>query len=172
MHEKFSLWIVPPPNFAKPLEEIIFRLSKEHNSSSFSAHMTLIGDISGDEKTIFERTKELASSTDQFPLILGEISFSTTFFQSVFVRVESSGALMDLNLKAKEIFGVDNNVFMPHISLLYGDHPMSTREQIASELELPSDLSFNAEKLTIIPTPTMIPKDWKSIAEIPLRRIK
>ncbi|EKD91448.1 MAG: hypothetical protein ACD_30C00005G0016 [uncultured bacterium] len=163
----FSIWIVPSGDVKKKLEGVILDLSQKYNSPVFEPHMTLLGDISVDEKSVLEKAKILTSKIKPFTVELGEISFSTTYFQSVFVRIKSNAELMNANLAAKEIFGVDNNVFMPHISLLYGDYDMELREKVAKEIKLPSNLSFNVDKLVIIPS-FPEPKDWKHLAKLPL----
>ena len=162
----FSIWIVPSPIIKKQLEEIILDLSQKYDAPNFEQHMTLLGDISGDEKSIVEKAKKLALEIKPFDVELGEISFSTTYFQSVFVRIKSNAKLMDANLKAKEIFGINNNVFMPHMSLLYGEHSMEQREKISNELNLPINLSFFVDKIVIIPA-TKNPNDWKPLTELP-----
>jgi 2'-5' RNA ligase len=127
--------------------------------------MTLIGNVVGDEKIIIEKAKVLASKLKPFPLILSEISFSTTYFQSVFVRIQSTAELMEANLKAKEIYQVDNDVFMPHISLIYGNHSMEKRENIASKILIPKNTFFNAERIVVVPS-TQNPDEWKYLSEL------
>ena len=167
MKKRYSLWIIPSSSLKKSLDEIILKLAKKYKSPKFEAHMTLLGDINSDEKTIIQKTKKLVSKTKTFPLQLGEISFSTTYFQSVFVRVKSTAKLMETNLKAKRIFQMDNNVFMPHISLLYGNHKMILREKIAKEIKLPKNKSFKAKNIIVVPS-TQTPAEWEHLAEIPL----
>lgn len=167
MGKLYSLWITPTSDLKKSLDELILKLSKKYKSPKFKAHMTLLGDINSDEKTIIEGTKKLASKLETFDLQLGELSFSTTYFQSVLVRVRSTDELMEANLKAKKVFQMDNNVFMPHISLLYGNHQMKLRGKIASEIELPKYKYFKAEKIIVIPS-TQNPAEWTHLAEISL----
>lgn len=168
MKNLYSLWIVPPSSLKKSLDEIILKLAKKYKSPKFEAHMTLLGDINSDEKQIIQQTKIFASKIETFPLKLGEISFSTTYFQSVFVRVISTAKLMEANLEAKRIFQMDNTVFMPHISLFYDKHEMKFREKIVSEIELPKTKYFKAESIIIVPS-TKNPNEWKHLAKIPFQ---
>jgi len=168
MKKRYSLWITPPSSLKESLDEIILKLAKKHESPRFEAHMTLLGNIDSDEETVIQKTKELASKIKTFPLHLGEISFSTTYSQSVFVRVKATAELMDANLKAKEIFKVDSDVFMPHISLLYGNHKMKVRETVASGIKLPDKLSFEAKQIIVGPS-TQNPNEWEHLAKIPFQ---
>lgn len=164
---RYTLWVVPAEPVKSILQKIILDLSKKYKTPNFEPHMTLLGDIEVSEEEILAGTKKLASMLKPFNLALGEVSFSTTYFQSVFVRVKSNAKLMQANLLAKQIFNLPNNLFMPHVSLMYGVDDMETREKIAAEIKLPADLSFQADKIIIIPT-TKDPKDWHHLAEIPL----
>lgn len=167
MKKLYTIWILPPPSLKKDLQEIIVKLAKKFKSPIFEPHMTLLGDIEIDEESMIEKAKTLASKTQPFSLELGEISFSTTYFQSVFVRVKSTAKLMEANLIAKGIFGKENNVFMPHMSLLYGDQEMELREIISQEIKLPINIKFKVEKIVVVPS-TKNPKDWKHLAEVSL----
>lgn len=165
----FSIWIVPSSDIKKQLSEIVGDLSVKYQAPNFEPHMTLLGDVSLDKETMLQKSHLLVSQLKPFSASLGEISFSTTYFQSVFVHIKSNAALMNANLKAKEVFQVPNTIFMPHMSLLYGDHPMEEREKIASQITILGNLSFNVEKIIVVPS-TKDPSEWKYLAEIPLNK--
>lgn len=167
MTKLYTLWVVPPPEIKKILEDVIRELSDKYKGPYFEPHMTLLGNIPCSMEDAVEKTKILCKDIKPFEITLGEISFSTTYFQSVFVRVKSSASLMVSNLKAKGVFKSENGLFMPHMSLIYGDHQMNLREKIASEIKLPDNLTFKVEKLVVTPS-TNDPKDWIHLAEINL----
>lgn len=161
----YSLWIIPSPDTKKRLKKIIINLSKKYDGPVFEPHMTLLGNINSEESECVKNTKVLASQIKPFTVSFGDISFSTTYFQSVFLRIKSSAELMEVNLRAKKLFNLNNNVFMPHISLLYGDHNMSIRENISSRIHLPSNLSFKVNQIVVVLS-TQNPSEWKHLAEI------
>jgi 2'-5' RNA ligase len=170
MKNLYCLWIVPPTGEKELLQKVIINLSKKYHSSSFEPHVTLLSDISCYKEVMIQKANILASKLHIFPLCLNEISFSTTYFQSAFIRVKATAALMNANLIAKEIYQVDNNVFMPHLSLIYGNHTMDKREKIVSEVILPKNIKFNVEKIIVTPC-TNNPNDWIHLAELPLKTI-
>jgi len=118
------------------------------------------------EEEILAQTKQLAKIISPFTASVTEISFSTTYYQAVFARIKSSAPLMEASQNSTKRFGLATTVFMPHISLLYGDMDMQTREKIVSEVFLPR-LSFEVNTL-IITESTPDPKDWKHVLDIPL----
>ena len=164
----YSIWVIPPEPIFSQLARIIYGLSQKYISPIFEPHMTLLGNINNELPEIERKVKELATHVDKLELSFGSISFSTTYFQSVFVRVNSTAKLMQLNLDAKEIFSMENDVFMPHISLLYGNHEMTIREKATSSLQLPAS-SFVIREFVITPAVTN-PNQWKHLTTIPFRQ--
>ncbi|OGZ35116.1 MAG: hypothetical protein A3A94_00525 [Candidatus Portnoybacteria bacterium RIFCSPLOWO2_01_FULL_43_11] len=156
---QYSIWIIPPEPIFSQLKNVIKKLSVKYDSPIFEPHMTLLGNINQSLPGIEQKITELASYVNRLELSLGPISFSTTYFQSVFVRVNSTARLTQLNLDVKKLFNMENNVFMPHISLLYGNHDMTIREKAASEVQLPLS-SFVANEFIVAPS-TSDPNQWK-----------
>lgn len=162
----YSIFILPPHQVKKILDQIIINLCSLYDGPLFESHITLLPDISVNEKEMITKSKILASRITPFTVTLGEITFNTTFFQAVLVLVKPTAKLLEANLQAKEIFGIKNTLYMPHISLLYGNHSMPLREKISKEVTIPDALTFEVNKLALIPV-TGEPNDWKKLEEIP-----
>ncbi len=161
----YSIWVIPSESVNITLQKIIDQLSKEFGGPLFEPHMTIIGGINQGLSEIEEKTYKIAQTLNTLELTLGPVSFSTTYFQNVLVRVNSTALLMQLNLDFKKVFGEENSVFMPHISLLYGNQNMETRERATSAFRL-SPLTFTSSEFIITPS-TPNPSDWKHAAAIP-----
>ena len=165
----FSLWITPTPQLKFILNKIILDLAKNYGGPIFEPHLTLLGNVEMEKKEFVKRANKLALRLEPFALELGEMSFSTTYFQSVFLRIRSSAKLMEANLLAKKIYQKENKAFMPHISLLYGRQPMKVREKITSSVKLPTNLAFTAKAISLVSS-LPNPKDWKHISDIPFAK--
>lgn len=164
--QQYAIWIIPQEPVYSTLKQAIDQLAKEFSSPTFEPHMTLLVSTRKELSEIEQLVRELANQTEHFEVSLGSVSFSTTYFQSVFVRVNSTAKLMQLNLDAKNLLQEENNVFMPHISLLYGEHDMATREKAADKIVLPHS-KFMVASFVITPA-TLNPKDWQHLVTIPL----
>lgn len=165
---KYCVWIIPPQPVFDELNTIISDLSAEYKSPVFKSHMTLLGSTERELDDIRKAVEAVAKNTKKLNLSLGPISFSTTYYQSVLVRVGSTAELMQLNLDLKKALGIENSVFMPHISLMYGDHDMKTREEIAAKIKLQST-SFIVDSIVIVPiAENSKPEDWEPVVTIPL----
>ncbi|MFZ2026522.1 MAG: 2'-5' RNA ligase family protein [Microgenomates group bacterium] len=165
---KYCAWIIPPQPAFDELNKIISNLSAEYKGPVFKPHMTLLGSTECELDDIRKAVEAVAKNTKKLSLSLGPVSFSTTYYQSVLVRVNSTAQLMQFNLNLKKALGIENNVFMPHISLMYGDHDMKMREEIAAKIKL-QNTSFVADSIVIVPVAEKSePKDWEPVATIPL----
>lgn len=163
----YSIVIIPHEPIFNQLKKIIDKLALEFNGPLFEPHMTLIGNIDMDLPQVEQKVKILASQIDKLDLSLGEISFSTTYFQNVFIRVNSTHQLLEININAKKLFGIKNNVFMPHISLLYGNQDMKKREEAASKVKI-TPVSFVVNKFIVLPL-NPDPKKWIHVLETPFK---
>ncbi|OGC47694.1 hypothetical protein A2886_02875 [candidate division WWE3 bacterium RIFCSPHIGHO2_01_FULL_42_13] len=164
----YFLFLVPPARVGEILQKVITNLSEKHNSPNFEPHITLLNNVFSDLETVKQKAKLLASKLKPILISLGEVSFGANYFQSVFIRVKATAELMDLYTLAKEIYLADDNVFMPHMSLIYGNQTMEERKRITSAIELPKDISFEASKLVIVPG-TENPDDWIHIEEFDIK---
>lgn len=93
---KYSLWLLPSEPVFSKLQEEINHLASQFNTPKFIPHLTLLADIEGDLGNITEKISELTKGFSVLHLSLGSVSFSTTYFQSVLVRVNSTSTLMEL----------------------------------------------------------------------------
>ena|SRR3989344_948024 len=165
----YSIWIIPTEPVFSKLQQTVNELAVKYHSPTFTPHLTLIsGGIDQELPEIQKIIQGAVMQVKQLTLSLDSVSFSTTYYQSVFVRVTSTAQLMQLNLDLKKLLNLPNDVFMPHISLIYGDYDMATREKVASGVKL-RNLSFIANEVTIIPVKPK-PKQWKPVATIPFGR--
>ncbi len=126
------------------LKEVIHNLSKEYGTVNFEPHVTIIGRLTGDETVLIEKTKELAESMGQFKISLEKLQQSDEYFKCIFLECERSRELIDLNQKARELFGrLEDEEFQPHLSLLYDKLGPKTREQALESLKLRFEPNMN-----------------------------
>lgn len=165
---KYSFWIIPDNDFYAELEEIIAKYSAEYKAPVFTPHITIHNPVVSDDKAVVRKVQEAAQKLSPFEIQVGPVEFSTTYFQSVFVRMKTSAELLTAHMTLKESLGVTNDfVFMPHMSLVYGNFSMQVRAQIAREIKILIK-SFQAKKITIARADSSDPKDWGIVAEVKL----
>ena len=163
--EGFSLWVTAQGNTQKRLEAVVKDLSKKFKGPNFEPHMTLLGPIPEGKEEVIRKAQIFARKIAPFKLTLGNVDYSSTYFQCVFIRVKTSIPLLEARMAAQKAFNI-GSLFMPHISLYYGDVSPKVREKIAKSIKLPN-LSFIVDRIIVTPA-TLDPSKWKHLAEIPL----
>lgn len=166
--KKFSFWIILENNLYQEIEEVVAKYSKEYNSPVFVPHMTLHNPVVSTDEEVVRKVKQVVRKIKPFEIEVGDVEFSTTYFQCVFVRMKTSADLLNAHLSLKDALGVkEEHVFMPHGSLVYGNFDMETREKIANEIKL-KGIKFMANKITIVRADSSDPKDWDVVEQVPL----
>lgn len=163
---KFSLIIIPEEDSYQEFEKIIQKYSKEYKTPLFVPHLTMISHAYFPGDTVVETVRKIVKQFKPFELQVGNVEISTTYHQCVFARTNTTAGLMNLHLSLKESLNIqEKHVFMPHLSLVYGDLDMTTREKISQEIKLKST-GFTAKKITIIIAGSTDPKDLSVVEEI------
>ncbi len=164
----FSFWIIPENDFYQELESVIAKYSKEYGYPIFPPHLSLHPALTADEVTLVGQVKEAARKILPFEMQVGPVECSTTYHQSVFVRLRTSAELLTAHMTLKQALGVTEKfVFMPHISLVYGDFDMHLRDSIAQKITL-TGTSFQATAITLVREDSPEPNDWNIVERISL----
>ena len=167
--ERHSLWLMSESEVYNKLGHLISTLSDRYGTPDFLPHVTLIGQAVGPEDEILSKTSDLASSINPYEISLNKVDCLNEFFRSLFVRAEETKEVIAANERAREIFGRrDDASYMPHLSLLYGDFPAETKEEIISDIGNCFDISFEVKSIHLFSTAGE-PKDWHRVGEFPLR---
>jgi len=165
----YSLWFIPDNEIYDMLSDLISKLSSRLHTPVFEPHLTLIGEVEGEEKGIIQKTEELASAIRPFEITLTRIGYLDHFFRCLFIRAEESGNLLKANEKAKEIFGrMDDPKYMPHLSLVYGNLTEEKKKDVIAETGENFGISFVAGSIHLVKT-TGETTDWKKIKEFPFK---
>lgn len=123
-----SLWLVPPPTVAEKLAGVITELATTEPSlatagcPTFGPHMTLLSGLRGlADEFVVGRTAELAADLRPIKVDLVDIVQGPKFFQCVFAVAQKTPVLMAANAAGQSAFELSYD-FVPHVSLVYGDH--------------------------------------------------
>lgn len=133
MAKSYALWLVPSGEVYDNLKGLIPDLSRRNGTVDFEPHITLIGGLEGEEKTLISKAHLLGATP--FNVRLSNLEHSGEYFKCVFLNCEMSGELEALSNRARTAFGVSGeSEFSPHLSLLYGNLRPDLRETIVREL--------------------------------------
>lgn len=119
---------------------------------------------------VIERSRELASALNPISVELGSVGYLDEYYKCLFIRLKETEDLMKAHERAKEIFDRrEDPLFMPHVSLMYGNLKASRKRKIISSIgkDLQS-VSFEVGSLLIYSTEGE-PSDWYRVKEFSLR---
>ena len=168
IHSKeYSLWMVPPERIFEQLTVIISRLSKQHSTPYFEPHTTLLGDITLPEEEIVLKTAELAGLISPFTLHLTTVSYRSDYFRSLFIKAEVTEEIVEANQKARMLFNrEDDPVFFPHVSLMYGNVPSETKEDILSEIGNDFHMTWEVHSIhLVLCSSNIVPEKWRRLQQ-------
>jgi 2'-5' RNA ligase len=164
----YALWLLPEPEKETSLSQLIDRLSEEYGGPRFDPHLTLLGNLEGDEKTLIARTSQLAARLKQFTLRTKSIEYREDFYKSLFITIEASSALESARHSAENLFNhMTETVYMPHLSLIYGKQSEQKKENLSKALMEEILFEFVVDRIRLVAAFGPVDK-WKSVTELEL----
>lgn len=166
MIKKYSIWLISTEKTRQYLKTKEDYLRKIYSGDEFIPHVTILGEICGEEVELIDSLLRVLDKTKLSNLVMQDVSFSTTFFQSIFIRIKPTAELLELNMHLKTMFHSENDFFVPHISLLYGIEEMKIREQAAAQIKL-EIFDYEIESIGLVEVGGNI-KDFKIVCTFPI----
>jgi len=158
----YALWIEPPAFLAVRLNALIEALSAQYGGPGFSAHVTLLSGLSGDEEDLLRAAGALASALSPFEMRLSGVGREDSFFRCLYLLAEPTGPLAQARLRAEEAFGGQFRAsgsslegperpekYIPHLSLLYGDIDNSSKDAVIQSIGSAVAANFTVDGLSL-----------------------
>jgi putative hydrolase of the HAD superfamily len=164
-----ALWLVP----GEPaVQAIIAALAVAHGAPRFSAHLTLLGELTlRSAPAACRALADLAESSASIALPVTGMGESDAYFATAFVRFAQTPELTALRAHAQRAIGAGRAPAIgPHVSLIYAHLPRAARRAIASAHAIAGSLRFSTVAL-VQPGPHGWEQveDWREICRHPLR---
>ena len=120
-HSNYTLWLRPQQSEVDNLTRLISKLSNQHQTRPFPPHITLLSSCSSDLDSMKQVCKSVSETQSSFTVNLQGIEYTENYFRNLFILAENNAHLMKIHNRLKEKLKTnDNEVYMLHISLLYG----------------------------------------------------
>ena len=165
----YHLFFLPSGELFDSLQDIINTLAEKYGGVKFEPHLTLLARIpKTDEAELVAKTQQLAATMQPFEVEPKEVLAEDAYFRALYCKAEPNATMEKYHQKALEAFGVqDVNVYMPHLSLYYGNVPQSTKDEMMASLSLPTSMKFLVDKVYLYRTEGEA-KDWVRVEVYPL----
>jgi 2'-5' RNA ligase len=148
------------------LQHMINELAESFGGPIFPAHVTLLsGIIAAEPEALLQRAEQLAHGSAPFELALGETAMEDTYFRALYLRVQPSETLVALHVRAKELFPAQSSLYMPHLSLLYGNYPEERKRAALATLLVPEGVKILVDRFSLYHTEGTV-AEWQKMAEV------
>lgn len=132
----YYLWLIPHPNKYKELAQLIIQLGQKYDGPPFSPHITLLADIEDEQNLVMAKCAELATKINAFTVNVDSIEFQDAYYRSLYLQLVKPKPLLKARRLAEELFSqAPTDAYMPHISLMYGNQSISTKQHIIATLK-------------------------------------
>lgn len=165
-----SLWLMPQGVAGSRLARVIKKLSQAYGTPVFPPHVTLLTGIARPARELLMETRALASAGYLKELQLGLDGLATTdaYFRSLFVLVEPNEELLAAEECTRKCFGAEQTeIFMPHLSLLYGALAETEKSAVIARLNQRYPTCIIAHEIAVYETGGA-PEAWQRIGSVTL----
>lgn len=133
-----SLWWLPPPRLARRLQGLIDALSSRLGTPSFPPHVTVEGGLAESPEDLVARLSDAAPRLRAPRLQLHRLTTEPAWNRTLVLEVVPTDEVLDARLETCLALGrtVQRSAWRPHLSLVYGPLPDSTRARLAESLSL------------------------------------
>jgi len=161
-----TLWAIPKKKDVPLILDAKQTIDKKLKGPSFPIHMTLAGqfDLNLSKAKILE--EEMANAIDPIEISYKGYGMKDYFFQAFYVKVNLNRDLQTTRSKICDMLKIENEEFMPHLSLYYGKQALEKKQTLLTELP-DIEGSFMAETFYLVSfDPENI--EWKILNSINL----
>ena len=162
----FHLWLKPAGNLYDRLAEVMKDLRHRYQGPAFDPHVTLLGELEGEEDELCEKVTALARSLPELDIRLNAPAYQDDYFHCLYFTVEATPEMMAAHQQAQRtVARLPRSPFHPHVSLLYGVFPPEVKKCIIESLPRDLPLLGVVGELVLVRAKSADPQDWHPVLE-------
>ncbi|WP_298849168.1 2'-5' RNA ligase family protein [uncultured Ruegeria sp.] len=118
----YSVWMVPEEPQLTDLSTRIKSFAHAHNAPTFLPHVTLMGDLAGDEAELVTILSRISAGFSGHSLTVKGIGAEDLFYKSLYLDLSPTPDLVSKQETLANVLPVSQcpREFLPHISVAYG----------------------------------------------------
>lgn len=158
-----SIWLMPSDEDGVLLAGIVSGLSQRFGTPLFTPHLTVRGDTDMPLPALAAAIAAAAREVAAFSETVAGIETSETFFRSFYARFAIAPPLAALK---QQLDGQATEIFMPHVSLLYGPVAAGPKAEAAAEVTASlAGRSIRFDRLCVVTSGQDVPIDQWCVIE-------
>ena len=159
----YSLWLRPEQTQLDEFTEIVSNLAHRFRTKPFPPHITLLSSIHAELDTVKQACTKIVDGNQQFDIPLPSIDYTEAYYRNFYILAEMTPALLNVYEHAKQALSYKTNEeYMPHVSLLYGDLAVETKQSLKEQLEGYYPKIFKCQRLDLYNSTGSV-SDWHLI---------
>ena len=164
-----TLWAIPKKEEIPLFLESKQLIDNKLKGPSFPIHMTLAGQFDLNLSKVKNLEEEIAKRINPIEISYKGYGMKDYFFQAFYVKVDLNQDLQSARSKICDIVKIEDEEFMPHLSLYYGKRSLEKKQSLLAELP-EIEGSFTAETFYLV---SFDPKniEWKILNSIHLGEV-
>ena len=170
MDTTYAIWFLPPLEITQQFSRIINKYATEYHAPHFEPHITLLGEIALSKDVVEHAMEKLSKAFSPLTLHLTTIGYEETYHHALFLRVDLTQSLLQMNQSLYTLLALQPKPYMPHMSLLYGHHSNETKEKLSEDLRDLQTQPFQVDTLHLIES-SGDESTWRNVLSRPLRGV-
>jgi len=164
-----TLWAIPKKEEIPLFLESKRLIDNKLKGPSFPIHMTLAAQFDLNLSKVKNLEEEIAKRINPIEISYKGYGMKDYFFQAFYVKVDLNQNLQLARSKICDIVKIEDEEFMPHLSLYYGKKSLEKKQSLLAELP-EIEGSFTAQTFYLV---SFDPKniEWKILNSIHLREV-
>ena len=164
-----TLWAIPKKEEVPLFLEAKRLIDNKLKGPSFPIHMTLAVQFDLNPSKVKNLEEEIANRINPIEISYKGYGMKDYFFQAFYVKVDLNQDLQSVRSKICNIVKIEDEEFMPHLSLYYGKKSLEEKQSLLAELP-EIEGSFKAETFYLV---SFDPKniEWKILNSIHLKGV-
>ncbi len=162
----YSVWMIPEEPELTELTNLIRDFADTHGTPSFVPHVTLLGDLAGDQAELTAILERIASNYSCHNLTVTRVKAEDLFFKSLYLDLSRppnlirEQAVLAQGLPASQ----HPREFQPHLSLAYGPIKPEVKASEAKALSSLIEMQLEFRHFHLVKSSQNTPiEDWETL---------
>ena len=146
-----SIWLVPSPDTARPLERAIDRLAARLGTPAFAPHVTVRGGLDAAADEVIAALGAMMGDLAPTAATVRGVGHGEDRFHCLFLELDAFDGLTRLRARLRQRYGAPSVPEpWPHLSLVYGHLPLATRQALAAEVAVLRDGEVVLDRVAVV----------------------
>ncbi|NOD64700.1 MULTISPECIES: 2'-5' RNA ligase family protein [unclassified Ruegeria] len=170
----FSIWMLPEEPLLTDLSKRIKRFADANGTPSFIPHVTLVGDIAGEEAELKATLGKFSAGLSSCNLTVTGIGAENVFFKSLYLDLAPTADLVREQEKLASALPASQRPrdFLPHVSVAYGPIAPEIKSAEAHVYEDMIGTQISFRRLHLVRSSQNVPvEDWNILQSFDLASI-